>query len=67
MDGVFEVAGEGEQGVGFVGHEQLTVFAKAHIRLLPGTRHVMTGHIIKFENEAKARHKGVLGGTLSRP
>ncbi len=66
-DGVFEVAGEGEQGVGFVGHEQLTVFSKAHIRLLPGTRHVMTSHVIKFENEAKARHKCVLSGTLSRP
>ena len=66
-DGVFEVAGEAEQGVGFVGHEQLTVFSKAHIRLLPGTRHVMTSHVIKFENEAKARHKCVLSGTLSRP
>ena len=27
----------------------------------------MTSHIIKFENEAKARHKCVLSGTLSRP
>ena len=66
-DGVFEVAGEGDQGVGFVGHEELTVFAEAHIRLLPGTRHVMTNHVIEFANETNARHKCVLSGTLSRP
>tara|TARA_Y100001970_G_scaffold50101_1_gene63405 strand:- start:48 stop:419 length:372 start_codon:yes stop_codon:yes gene_type:complete len=63
---VFEVAGEG-QGVGFVGQEQLTIFAKAHIRLLQGARHVMTNHVMEFEDDTSARHKCVLSGTLSRP
>jgi len=66
-DGVFEVAGEGDGSVRFTGHEQLTVFTQAHIRLLPGTRHVMTNHVTEFENETSARHKCVLSGTLSRP
>jgi 3-phenylpropionate/cinnamic acid dioxygenase small subunit len=66
-NGVFEVAGEEDDGVRFTGHKQLTVFAQAHVRLLPGTRHVMTNHVIEFENEISARHKCVLSGTLSRP
>ena len=65
-DGVFEVAGEGDDSVRFTGHEQLSVFAHAHIRLLPGTRHVMTNHVTEFEGETSARHKCVLSGTLSR-
>ena len=66
-DGVFEVAGEEDDSVSFTGQKQLTVFAQAHVRLLPGTRHVMTNHIIVFENETSARYKCILSGTLSRP
>ena len=66
-DGVFEVAGEEDDSARFTGYKQLTVFAQAHVRLLPGTRHVMTNHVIVFENETSARHKCVLSGTLSRP
>jgi ketosteroid isomerase-like protein len=66
-DGVFEVSGHDGSSICFVGHETLTRFAEAHIRLLPGTRHVMTNHITEFENDTEARHVCTLSGTLSRP
>jgi len=66
-DGVFEVAGEDGSGVSFTGHDALTRFVEAHIRLLPGTRHVMSNHVIEFNGDASAEHVCTLSGTLSRP
>ena len=63
-DGVFEVAGEGDDSVRFTGHEQLSVFAHAHIRLLPGTRHVMTNHVTEFEGETKLLGKALWDGVV---
>ena len=65
-DGVFEVAGE-DGGVCFAGHEALVRFMQAHIERLPGTRHVMTNHLIEFIDDASADHVCTLSGTLSRP
>ena len=65
-DGVFEVAAD-TGGVCFAGHEALTGFAETHIRLLPGTRHVMTNHVIEFSSATTADHLCTLSGTLSRP
>lgn len=66
-DGVFEVAGEDGAGVCFAGHEALTRFVDAHIRLLPETRHVMSNHVIEFNSDTSAEHVCTLSGTLSRP
>lgn len=66
-DGVFEVAGDDGAGISFKGHEALTQFVEAHIQLLPGTRHVMTNHVIEFKDENHAEHICTLSGTLSRP
>lgn len=66
-DGVFEVGGDDGSSVCFAGHEALTRFTEAHIRLLPGTRHVMTNHVVEFESDTAARHICTLSGTLSRP
>ena len=66
-DGVFEVAGDNGTGLCFNGHKALTRFVEAHIRLLPGTRHVMTNHVIEFSDDTSAEHVCTLSGTLSRP
>lgn len=66
-DGVFEVANGDDAGFCFKGHEALTRFVEAHIRLLPGTRHVMTNHVIEFKDDTSAEHVCTLSGTLSRP
>lgn len=64
-DGIFEVAAE-DGGVGFAGHAALSRFVEAHIRLLPGTRHVMSNHVIDFSDDSAAEHICTLSGTLSR-
>ena len=66
-DGIFEVMGEDGTGVQFAGHDALNRFVEAHIRLLPGTRHVMSNHLIEFDSETVAEHVCTLSGTLSRP
>lgn len=67
-DGVFQVAAsEDGGGVCFSGHESLTAFVEAHIQRLPGTRHVMTNHVIEFSSDTAAEHVCTLSGTLSRP
>lgn len=66
-DGVFEVAAEDGASVCFNGHDALRRFVEAHIRLLPGTRHVMTNHVIEFKDDNSAEHICTLSGTLSRP
>ena len=66
-DGVFEVTGEDGSGTCLAGHAALTRFVEAHIRLLPGTRHVMTNHVIVFDGADAAQHTCTLSGTLSRP
>ena len=65
--GAFQVASEDGAGVCFAGHDELTRFVEAHILLLPGTRHVMTNHVIEFNSETSAEHVCTLSGTLSRP
>ena len=66
-DGVFQVGAASEGGVRFTGHKALTEFVEAHIQRLPGTRHVMTNHVIEFSSETTAEHVCTLSGTLSRP
>lgn len=66
-DGIFEVTSPAGGGVCFKGHEALSRFMEAHIRLLPGTRHVQTNHVIEFVNQSSADHRCTLSGTLSRP
>ena len=64
-DGIFEVqAGEG--GIRFVGRKALQDFAEANIRLVPGTRHAMTNHVIDIKG-TRASHECTLTGMLSRP
>ena len=66
-DGTFQVAAADGPGVCFAGHDALTDFVEAHIERLPGTRHVMTNHIIDFNSNGSADHLCTLSGTLSRP
>jgi 3-phenylpropionate/cinnamic acid dioxygenase small subunit len=64
-DGIFEVdAGEG--GIQFEGQKSLREFIHAHVGLLPGTRHVMTNHLVEIDGN-QARHRCTLTGMLSRP
>lgn len=64
-DGIFEAKSEGP-GIQFVGRQALLDFAAAHIRLLPGTRHVMTNHLVDIDG-GHAQHRCTLTGMLSRP
>ena len=41
-------------------------FIDAHIRLLPGTRHVQTNHLVSIKGDSAA-HRCTLSGMLSRP
>lgn len=66
-DGVFQVGAAEDGGVCFAGHQALTEFVEAHIQRLPGTRHVMTNHVIEFSSDTSADHLCTLSGTLSRP
>ena len=66
-EGVFEVAGGDGGSVCFAGHAALMRFVEAHIELLPGTRHVMSNHVITFSSDTTAEHVCTLSGTLSRP
>ena len=64
-DGIFEVEGAGSR-LQFRGRLALMEFVKAHIKLLPGTRHVMTGHLAEI-NGNDANHSCTLTGFLVRP
>lgn len=64
-DGIFEVDADGN-GIQFAGRQALQEFIRAHIRLLPGTRHVMTNHLVEL-NGHRAVHRCTLTGMLSRP
>ena len=64
-DGIFEVAAN-DGGIKFVGRENLKEFIYAHIHLLPGTRHVMTNHLVDIDGN-RAQHRCTLTGMLSRP
>ena len=64
-DGIFEVATEGAR-IQFVGRAKLQDFIHAHIRLLPGTRHVQTNHLVDIKGD-NAKHSCTLVGMLSRP
>jgi len=64
-DGIFEVETDGNR-IQFMGRLALTDFIHAHINLLPGTRHVMTNHLMNIE-EGNAKHSCTLVGTLNRP
>lgn len=64
-DGIFEVEGGGSR-LQFRGREALLEFVQAHIQLLPGTRHVMTGHLAEIEGN-EASHRCTLTGFLTRP
>ena len=64
-DGIFEVESQGA-AVQLVGKAALHNFALAHIRLLPGTRHVMSNHVIEFDGN-RAQHRCTLSGVLTRP
>jgi 3-phenylpropionate/cinnamic acid dioxygenase small subunit len=65
VDGIFEFA-VANQHIQFIGQAALHEFIDAHIRLLPGTRHAMTNHLVEIEG-AKAQHRCTITGTLSRP
>jgi 3-phenylpropionate/cinnamic acid dioxygenase small subunit len=64
-DGIFEVDVNGK-GIQFAGRQALQEFIGAHIRLLPGTRHVMTNHLVELNGDV-AVHRCTLTGMLSRP
>jgi len=64
-DGIFEVETDGNR-IQFVGRQALAGFIHAHIRLLPGTRHVMTNHLVDIDDD-NATHRCTLAGMLSRP
>ena len=64
-DGIFEIKID-DNRIQFVGRLALLDFIHAHIRLLPGTRHVMTNHLVDIEGE-RATHRCTLAGMLSRP
>ena len=64
-DGVFEVAADGNR-IQFIGKPALKKFIDAHIRLLPGTRHVQTNHLVSINGDSAA-HRCTLSGMLSRP
>ena len=64
-DGIFEIESDGNR-TQFVGRQALHDFICAHIRLLPGTRHVMTNHLVNIEGD-RAQHRCTVTGMLSRP
>ena len=64
-EGVFEVH-TGDIRMQFIGESELTKFINAHIRLLPGTRHVQTNHVTKVD-ELGARNHCTIVGFLIRP
>jgi len=65
QDGTFEVEAAGS-GIQFVGQQRLHEFIDAHILLLPGTRHIMTNHLVDIDGDL-AHHRCTLTGMLSRP
>jgi hypothetical protein len=64
-DGIFEVETDGNR-IQFVGRLALQYFIHAHIRLLPGTRHVMTNHLVNIEGD-NATHSCTLAGMINLP
>lgn len=64
-DGIFEVDTEGNR-IQFLGKPALKKFIDAHIRLLPGTRHVQTNHLFSIKGDSAA-HLCTLSGMLTRP
>jgi ketosteroid isomerase-like protein len=63
-DGIFEVETDGNR-IQFAGRPALQDFIHAHIRLLSGTRHVQTNHLVNIEGD-NATHRCTLAGMLSR-
>ena len=63
--GIFEVH-TGNVRMQFIGEKALSKFINAHIRLLPGTRHVQTNHITTVD-KLRAKNHCTLVGFLSRP
>ena len=59
-DGIFEIESDGNR-TQFVGRQALHDFICAHIRLLPGTRHVMTNHLVNIEGD-RAQHRCTVTG-----
>jgi hypothetical protein len=64
-DGIFEVESDGSRTQS-IGQQALHDFIHAHIRLLPGTRHSMTNHLVDIDGN-RARHRCTVTGMLSRP
>ena len=64
-EGIFEVH-TGNVRMQFIGEKALSKFINAHIRLLPGTRHVQTNHITTVD-KLRAKNHCTLVGFLSRP
>lgn len=66
-DGVFEIeAGPGGPRSAFEGREALIEFADTHARLLPNTRHAMSGHLTEIDGDT-AYNTALLLGLVSRP
>lgn len=64
-DAIHEVQA-GDSTIRFAGRDMLKKFVDAHIQLLPGTRHLMTNHVVTIDGDY-AKHKCTLTGTVARP
>lgn len=66
-DGIFEIeAGAGGPRFQFRGTEQIELFAEVHGRLIPGTRHMMTGFVTDVDGDEATDHC-TLVGHVNRP